>query len=501
MIIAHDLGTTGNKASLHDNQGVTLATCTVAYPTRYGAHGVAEQEPEDWWRAVGEATRSLMEKAHLQPHQVQGIGLSGQMMGAVLLDAAGKPVRPAMIWADHRSIAQVARLLDEVDMGDAYGELGHRLNPTYTLPKVMWVRDNEPHIWARVRHVCLSKDFVTFRLTGQLLTDPSDASGTNAYDQRSGVWSERMMQAAGLDAGLWPTIVSSTTIAGGLTPEAARYLNLSAGTPVVVGGGDGPMAAVGAGVISPDDHPYASLGSSSWVSIAADEPLHDPHMRSMTFDHVVPGSYVPTATMQAGAASLQWAVETFGRSGTSADYDDLLHGAGGVDAATEGLFFLPHLMGERSPYWNPAATGVFAGIGRHHTREHLVRAVLEGVAFNLRTCLDAFTDGGSRVECVDAIGGGARSPVWLQVLADVWGLPVRGRSIVEDANSMGAAVTALVGLGIQPDFTIARSLSNITSEHRPDPVRAARYAACHADFVSAYRHLEPWFTRVHGDAQ
>lgn len=501
MIIAHDLGTTGNKASLHDNSGRTLETCTIGYPTHFAPGGVAEQNPEDWWRAVGEATRQLIGKAGVNADAVEGIGLSGQMMGAVFLDEDFATVRPAMIWADHRSTAQSTQLLQAVGMESAYAELGHQINPTYTLTKAMWVRDNQPELWARTRHLCLAKDLITLRLTGNLVTDPSDASGTNAYNQTKGTWSARMMEVGGIDEQMFPLIVPSTTVAGGLTNAAALHLGLRPGTPVVVGGGDGPMAAVGAGVIAPVDGAYACLGSSSWISVASEKPMLDQQMRSMTFDHVLPHSYVPTATMQAGAASLQWVVELFGPAGGVRDYDSLLAAAGEVTAADDGLFFLPHLLGERSPYWNPAASGVFAGLARHHSQGHLVRAVLEGVAFNLRTCIGAFTDGGIPVERIDVIGGGARSDVWLQVLADVWGVPVRRRSIVEEANSLGAAVTALVGLGIAPGFEIARGLSTTTAEFTPDESRSGRYAQQHAIFLDAYTRLEPWFETRTGEQQ
>jgi len=500
VIIAHDLGTTGDKASLHANDGRTLATCTIDYPTRFAPGGVAEQDPDHWWRAVGAASRQLLRRAGVDADAVQGIGLSGQMMGAVFLDEDLQSVRPAIIWADHRSTAQTAQLLNTVGMESAYAELGHRINPTYTLSKVMWVRDNQPELWAHTRHVCLTKDLITLRLTGTLLTDPSDASGTNAYDQTKGVWSTRMLQAAGIEERVLPPIVASTTVAGGLTGEAATHLGLRSGTPVVVGGGDGPMAAVGSGVVAPADGAYVCLGSSSWISVTSKKPLLDPGMRSMTFDHVLPHSYVPTATMQAGAACLQWVIELFSPAGTAPHaYDSLLAAAGEVTAADEGLFFLPHLLGERSPYWNPAASGVFAGVGRHHSRGHMVRAVLEGVAFNLRTCIGAFTDGGIPVERVDVIGGGARSDVWLQVLADVWGVPVRRRSIIKEANCLGAAVTALVGLGIASGFQIARELSTTTAEFTPHTSRSLRYTEQHAIFLDAYARLEPWFDTRTGD--
>jgi xylulokinase len=214
-------------------------------------------------------------------------------------------------------------------------------------------------------------------------------------------------------------------------------------------------------------------------------------MRSMTFNHVVPGQFVPTATMQAGGASLSWVMELLGATG--ARFDELLTQAGTVRAADEGLFFLPYLLGERSPHWNAAASGVFAGLQRHHGPGHMVRAVLEGVAFNLATCISAFTENGIPVDSVDVIGGGATSDVWMQVLADTWQLPVRRRSIVADANSLGAAVTAAVGLGLVPDFGVARSLSTTTAEFTPDASRAGLAEGQHAVFQDAYDRLEPWF--------
>lgn len=491
MIVAHDLGTTGDKASLHREDGATLATLTVDYPARFGAGGVAEQDPEDWWQAVGSATRQLLEAAGVPGSAITGVGLSGQMMGAVFLDEAYRPVRPAMIWADHRSTAQADQLLARVGQEEAYRRLGHRIHPTYSLAKAMWVRDSEPEVWARTRHLCVAKDFVVHRLTGTLLTDHSDASGTDAYDQLAGAWSPLLLEAAGIDADLFPPVVASTTVAGGLTPAAAAHTGLRPGTPVVLGGGDGPMAAVGAGVITPADGAYACLGSSSWISASSTEPLHDPLMRSMTFDHVVPGHFVPTATMQAGGASLSWVMGLLGAGRTG--YDDLLTEAAAVPAADEGLFFLPYLLGERSPHWNAGAAGAFVGLHRHHGPAHLVRAVLEGVAFNLRTCLGAFTENGIPVDGVDVIGGGATSDVWMQVLADVWEVPVRRRSIVAEANSLGAAVTAAVGLGTLADFGAARALSTITAEFLPTTGRPV--PAQHEVFLAAYEQLEPWFDR------
>ena len=309
MIISHDLGTTGDKATLVDGRGSVVAAVTVAYDTDFGSGGKAEQDPLEWWRALCEATRRLLEAVPGAREQVAAVSFSGQMMGAVLLDGYGQPVRPAIIWADTRATVQAGQLVDRVGMETGYRITGHRLNATYSLPKIMWVRDNEPDTFNRARHVLCAKDYVAYRLTGVLATDPSDASGMNAYDQAAAAWSSELLSAAEVERSLFAEIVPSTAVLGTVTSDAAAETGLRAGTPVVMGGGDGPMAALGSGVVDAASGAYAYLGSSSWVSFASDSPLHDPGMRTMTFNHVIPGRYVPTATMQAGGASLQWIVD------------------------------------------------------------------------------------------------------------------------------------------------------------------------------------------------
>lgn len=491
MLIAHDLGTTGNKASLHHDDGRLVAAVTVPYPARFAAGGIAEQDPAHWWDAVVTATRDLMARTGTLTSDVAGLVVSGQMMGAVLLDADGEPARPAIIWADTRAGAQQRELESALGAAHAYDILGHRLNPTYSLEKIMWVRDNEPDVWARVRRVCVAKDFIVLRLTGRLATDRSDASGTNAYDQRTGAWSEEVLAAARLDPAIFPEILESTAVAGTLTDAAAAALGLHTGVRVVMGGGDGPLAAVGSGVVAPEDGAYVCLGTSSWISFAADAPLRDPAMRTFTFDNVVPGSYVPTATMQAGGASVQWIAEALSADPAHPETARLTAEAAD-DTDTEDLYFLPYLLGERSPLWDPDARGAFVGIGRHHTRAHLMRAVLEGTAFNLLTCIRAFRESGAVIDRIDAVGGGAQSDTYLSVLTDVWGVPVRRRTIVEEANSLGAAVTGAVGLGLA-DFSAARALSEVTDVFTPDPARHAAYAERHARFTEAYTALAPWF--------
>jgi len=491
MIIAHDLGTTGNKASLHSDDGKMLQHCTISYPAHFASGGVAEQNPMDWWNAVGGASKKLLQMANVSADQITGIGISGQMMGAIFLDENFNPTRDAIIWADFRAQKQSDLLIEKIGLEKAYKKLGHRLNPTYSISKVMWVRDNQPDIWAKTKHICIAKDFVNQKLTGRFVTEPSDASSTNCFDQIKLNWDTEILNAANIPISYFPEIVSSTTVIGGLTKDAADHVGLNAGTPVVAGGGDGPMAALGAGIIEPSDGAYVCMGSSSWVAVSTDKPLHDSKMRSMTWNHIVPNKFSPTATMQAGGASLQWMVEDLLPASEKDRYKILLDEAGKVNSSDDGLFFLPHILGERSPYWNPSAAGAFIGLGRHHDRSYLVRAVLEGVAFNLLTCIQAFTDNGVPIKQVDVIGGGAESALWLQIFADIWGVKVRSRSIVEDANSLGAAVTTLVALG-KGEFSMVKELSTITAEFNPTS-QSQKYQKQHKIFLDGYYKLEEWF--------
>jgi xylulokinase len=493
MIIAHDLGTTGNKASLHHRDGTLIAAATVGYPVNFSDGGVAEQNPEDWWDAVASATRQLMSQSHVSPSDIVGIVVSGQMMGAVLLDTSMRPVRPAIIWADTRASKQQAQLSEKLGEKDAYQILGHRLSETYSLEKVMWVRDNEPEVWAQVHRVCVAKDYIVARMTGRLATDRSDASATNAYDQRTGDWSEDVLRAAGLEKELFPEILESIEVMGSVNRAAAAELGLTEGTSVVMGGGDGPLAAVGAGVVAPEDGAYVCLGTSSWVSFVSQEPVYDPKMRTFTFNNVVPDTFLPTATMQAGGASIQWIAEILSTTASSTDTDNLINAAT-EDVDTRGLYFLPYLLGERSPLWEPAARGSFLGLARYHTGSHLARAVMEGVVFNLLSCLRAFEECGSRFDRITAVGGGAQSDVLLQLCSDIWGIPVYRRSIVEEANSLGAAVTASVGLGLA-EFSAARELSEITAEFSPRPEISKAYEDRYPLFLGAIEAVLPWFRR------
>ena len=356
----------------------------------------------------------------------------------------------------------------------------------------MWLREHAPQAWSKATGVLVAKDALTLRLTGRRCTDPSDASGTNAWDQAAGAWSDEMLAAGDIDAGLLPEVVPSATVAGGIRTEAARACGLLAGTPVVVGGGDGSCAVLGAGLPADGSAANATLGSSAWISVVTDEPLRDPGMRLVTYDHVVP------------AASCRWGRcrQPVPRSSGSrprwASPDAMAWPPSWRRPArsrrrARGSSSCPTCWASAPPSGIRSVRGTFVGLERHHRPEHLVRAVLEGVAFNLFGILRAITDLAGTVAAVDAVGGGARGDTWLRIMADTWGLPVRRRSVRDEANSLGAAVIGGVAVGLIDDWAQAQSLSSVEATFEPDPVRHERALEDHARFRDAYERLRRWF--------
>ncbi len=485
MLIAHDLGTSGDKASLYDLDGTLVATVTESYPTRYGTGTESEQDPELWWQAVVTSTRRLLADSATRAQAITGICVGGTMMAVVCLDSNAEVLRPALIWSDQRATRQAARLSAEVGDDVGYAITGNRLAATYNLPKLMWLTEHEPEVIGRTYRAVGHKDAINARLTGIIATDTSDASSTAAYDLAQNSWSDSLISAAGIESRLMPFVVPSTSILGTLTRQAAAELGLTTSTVVVAGGGDGPMAAAGAGCVAAEEPGYVCLGTSAWYSRTATAPVLDPLRRSFTLAHVVPDLFVPTATTQAGAGTLEWLRDSIA---PGLPISTLVGEGLATRAADTGLFFLPYLTGERSPWWNPHASGVMAGLRRGHGRAELVRAVLEGVGFGLALCMEPL------VRCdepVDVVGGGSDSDGWLALLADIWGRPVRRRSVTAGATSLGVAVTGLVGLGAL-EFTRAPELSRVEAEFLPTS-HSARYREHQARFVSAYLAIEPWF--------
>lgn len=501
-VLAHDLGTTGNKASLYDADGRLVGSALFEYTVSFPSNSWAEQNVEDWWRAVCDSTQKLLAQASVRGEDVACIVFSGQMMGCVPLDEHARPLRSAIIWADQRSVAQQQQIGERIDPAQVYRITGHRLSASYSLCKILWVKQHQPEIYARTHRFVLAKDAMIARMTGRFVTEPSDASGTNMYDLQQGTWSSSILDAAGLDIGKLPEIIPSTGIAGELLPEPAAELGLPAGVPVVVGGGDGSCAGVGAGVIA-EGSAYNYIGSSSWIALCTSQPIYDPTERTFTFAHLMQGRFMPTGTMQAAGASYQWMrdqlspveVRTAGDLGIS-PYELMNFAAERSPAGANGLIFLPYLLGERSPRWNPRARGAFIGLTIRHTRADMIRASLEGITFNLRVILDAFRAQGARIDAMRVIGGGARGRFWNQVMAAIFGMPIERLSVLEEATSMGAAVAGGIGVGVYKDWSIIAQMNQIAETIQPDPAARAMYEKVYPIFDAAYQALIPIYDQI-----
>lgn len=501
-ILAHDLGTTGNKATLYDRDGNLVGSAFFGYETVYEHTGWAEQNPEDWWAAVCATTHKLLAETRVKGDAIACITFSGQMQGVVALDNKARPLRSAIIWADQRSTEQVKRLGERIDARDVYRITGHRLSAAYSLHKILWIRDNQPDIFRQTYQFVHAKDAMVARLTGVFATEPSDASGMNLYDLEGGEWSATILQAAELDAEKLPKLVRSVDVVGEVLPQAAEEVGIPAGTPVVMGGGDGACASVGAGSVR-EGVAYSYVGSSAWVATASRQPIYDPDYRTFTFGHVVPGLFIPMGTMQAAGAAYQWTRDQL------SPLEKQMAGALGVSSyalmntvaaesppGANGVIFLPYLLGERAPRWNPKARAAFIGLTIRHTRADMMRAVLEGVAMNLCAILDALRKQGTHIAAIRAIGGGMRGGLWTQIMADLYGLPMQRLAVLEEATSMGAAVIGGVGVGLYPDFTIAERMNPITNTTLPNPAHRAVYDAVYPIWDAAYRALEPVFAMM-----
>jgi len=495
LILAHDLGTTGNKASLFDPQGDVLASVSEAYDTDYPRPGWAEQSAEDWWRAALVATRRLLAESGRDPADIAAVSFSGQMMACLPVDGDGTPLRPAIIWADQRAEEQAALLAERVGRERVYRFTGHRASASYTAAKAMWLRDHEPDVFRHTRRLLQAKDYVAHRLTGEYATDYSDASGTNLFDLRARRWSGEILQAIELDPGLLPPALPSATVMGTVTQRAAEETGLCSGTSVVIGGGDGACATAGAGVVGAGDA-YCYIGSSSWIAFVSREPLYDPAQRTFTFAHLDPDYLFPTGTMQCAGGSFDWLERLLRTGGHHPAHDRLEAAAADVPPGAGGLLFLPYLMGERSPHWNPHARGAFVGLSMAHGRAEMARAVLEGVAYNLRIILDALREQGAPIAALRVIGGGARSPVWRQVLADVLGLPLLRPHLLVEATSLGAAIAGGVGSGLYSGYHVVGDLVRVMPGEEPRPAASRQYDDLYALFQDTYRALVPTFDRI-----
>lgn len=502
-LLAHDLGTSGNKAVLFDAGGGLVASVFRPYPTLYPREGWVEQRPDDWWIAVCGATRSLLEISAVRSADVLCVSFSAQMMGCLLVGRDGSPLRNTMIWADSRAQRQEAGMIARAGMKRGYHITGHRLSASYSAAKLLWVRDEEPEVYQAASKMLQAKDYILYRMTGNLLTDYSDASGTNLLDIERKDWSDELLEAFALRRDLLPELHPSTDLAGTVTAQAARECGLLPGTPVVVGGGDGSCACVGAGVLRPGSA-YNVIGTSSWISCATRAPYFDPEMRTFNWVHLDPALYTPCGTMQAAGLSYQWYKNSFygeeearaQREGRNV-YELLDAGAEAASPGAGGVIFLPYLVGERSPHWNLNARGAFIGLNATTGKTHLARAVLEGVGMNLRIILETL-DAAQRIDALTVIGGGAKGRTWLQILADIWQRPLSIPAHMEEATSLGAAICGGVGIGLYESFASCVDLNPMAGRILPNPDNREAYDMLFAVFQQSYGGLVPALDQLSG---
>ena len=496
-VLAHDLGTTGDKATLFAaNDGTAVVTAAESYETRYPLPNWAEQDPADWQRAVLRGTRRLLARSGVPAKSIAALSFSGHMQGAVVVDSNGSPLRPAIIWADQRATEEADFIRRACGEEAIYRLTGHRVSPAYTAAKLLWIKTNQPQVYARIHKVLQAKDYAVFTLTGVLATDHSDASGTQLFDLEARRWANGVVSDLGLNPDILPLAYPSATVVGRVTPKASEATGLLAGTPVVIGGGDGACATVGAGSVQEGDA-YTYVGSSAWIALTARRPIYDPQQRTFNFAHLVPDLYFPIGTMQSAGGTYGWLARVLrGDGGEVDDYVRMDAEAEATPGGAGGVLCLPYLLGERSPYWNPSARCAFVGLAMSHGRGEMARAVLEGTSFNLRLILDALRAQDIDVTAMRLIGGAARSSLWRQILADVLGLPILLPALSAEATALGAAIAGAVGVGLLSDYNAARDLIPAKETERPNPALRARYEKLYRLFQDTYAALEPIYEEL-----
>jgi xylulokinase len=481
-----DTGTGSTRALLTDETGRVCHSFTAPHADMVMEQPLwAEQHPDDWWRGAQEAIRGVLTAADVTGDAIQAVGFSGQMHGATMLDAEGNPVRPALIWCDQRSQPQVDWINDTAGAERVVAWTANPVLTGFTLPKFLWVRDHQPELFARVRYLMLPKDFIRFRLSGELGADVSDASGTALFDVVGRQWSAAMCDAVGVNPSILPPVFESSAICARVSAAGAAITGLRQGTPLVAGAGDQAASAIGNGIVR-SGVVSCTLGTSGVVFAHLDQPAYDPQGRIHTFCHAVPGKWHAMGVTQGAGLSLQWFRTQLA---PTASYDSLMAEAETAPAGSDGLFWLPYLMGERTPHLDPHARGGWIGLTASHQRRHLIRAVIEGVSYSQRDCLDLIDSLGAPASTVRASGGGANSAFWRQILAEVFGRPV---SVLEsqEGSAYGAALLAMAGSGAYAsvDEACARAIQ-VVSTTEPSENRSV-YESGHRIYRALYPALK-----------
>ena len=488
-----DVSTTATKALLTDSAGKVVTVASTQYPFETPRPLWSEQHPDLWWDGVQKSIRAVFQRSGVDPGQIGGIGLTGQMHGLVLLDKTGNVLRPAILWNDQRTQSQCDEIHARIGKGEFIQITGNVALTGFTAPKVLWVGQNEPEIYARIAHLMLPKDFVRYKLTGGFGTDKADGAGTVLMDLKTRDWSDAVLAALDISPAWMPPLYEGPQITGTVTPAAAAATGLKAGSPVMAGGGDQAAQAVGVGAVK-EGILALTLGTSGVVFATVDGPFIEPEGRLHAFCHAVPGKWHLMGVMLSAAGSLRWYRDTFA---PGMNYDDLLAPAENIPPGSDGLLFLPYLTGERTPYPDPLARGAFVGLTVRHGMAHCTRAVLEGVAFGLKDSFELMKSAGlAQIEQVRVSGGGAKSPLWRQILADVFEAELVTVNTTEGA-AYGAALLAGVGTGQYPSVEAAcETAIKVTGRTSPDAEHVETYRQAYPIYRGLYPALTSSFIQV-----
>lgn len=490
-----DTSTTSSKAIVIDESGQVCAAASSPHTLQTPKPLWSEQDPGQWWEAVRVSIRAALEQAGLTGDSIAAVGLTGQMHGLVLLDGAGKVLRPAILWNDQRTQRQCDEMRARLGKARLIQITGNDALTGFTAPKILWVAQHEPEVYARVRHILLPKDYIRYKLTGEHAIDRAGGAGTLLFDLRKRTWSSEVLAALEVPVEWLPPTYEGPQVTGAIAAEAASATGLRAGTPVVAGGGDQAAQAVGVGAVRPGILAL-TLGTSGVVFATTESPLIEPEGRLHAFCHAVPDRWHLMGVMLSAAGSLQWYRDTLA---TGVDFDELVNEAAQIPAGSEGLFFLPYLTGERTPHPDPLARGAWVGLTVRHSRAHLTRAVLEGVAYGLKDGFSLIQNIGSvPVEQVRISGGGARSALWRQVIADVLGVELVTVNTTEGA-AYGAGLLAAVGAGVFEHVTAACEAAIQITGHTVPQAAAQSYQQAYPVYRALYPALKDEFVKMAGE--
>lgn len=483
-LLGIDIGTSGAKVVLVDKRGRLLAWAGQEYPIQTPQPGWAEQDPEAWLAAATRCVNKVVQQSEINPAQIACIGLGGQMHSLVCVDRQGKPVRPAILWADQRSAAQVQRITHQIGQDQLAQWTGNPLAAGFMLASLAWLAENEPAVLQDTRWYLLPKDYVRFRMTGQIGAEHSDASSTLLYDPHRREWSAPLLRETGVPAECLPELHESQAVAGPLAAAFADAWGLPQGVPLVYGGSDVSLQALAQGIVEPGTV-SCTIGTGGQLFAPLGQPRHDPALRLHLFCHAVPNLWHQEAAILTAGLALRWLRDQFW---PGASYDELAGLAAGVEAGLQGIYFLPYLAGERTPHMDASLRASLHGLALHHGQAHIIRAVMEGVVFALRQGIERMQALGTPVERLVATGGAVRHPLWLRLQADIFGRPIFTAPVEDAAGSAtarGAAILAAVGAGLYSDLPAAlySMASTPVQAAVPDPDRAARYAAAFAEYA------------------